>query len=143
MPASNLTMIMHPTSKGRLNYLHRRAVKAIFLDTTLTTDQKLDEEPPQPTSIHQGFVQYTGSLTMRPQDIYVNLYTRPPSRYFNSRKYQLSLPRPKMDIFKTSIHFSGAFLWNSVLLTVGSCYSLSSFKRKLHVHPEAVTYDGF
>ena len=54
----------------------------------------------------------------------------------------LSLPRPKMDILKTNIHFSGAFLWNSVLLTVGSCHSLSSIKRKLHVQPEAVTYDG-
>ena len=80
MPASNLTMIMHPTSKGMLKYLHRKAVKAIFLDTTLTTDQKLDEdnETPQPTSIQQGFVQYTGFLTVRAQDIYVNLYTRPP-----------------------------------------------------------------
>ena len=29
--------------KKRLNYLHRRAVKLIFPDTTLTTDQKLKD----------------------------------------------------------------------------------------------------
>ena len=29
--------------KKRLNSLHRRAVKLIFPDTTLTTDQKLEE----------------------------------------------------------------------------------------------------
>ena len=39
-----------------------------------------------------------------------NLYTHTPSRYSNSWHYQLSLPRPRMDIFKTSISFSAAFL---------------------------------
>ena len=37
-----------------------------------------------------------------------NLYTYTPSRYSNSRNYHLSLPRPRIDIFKTSISFSGA-----------------------------------
>ena len=36
-----------------------------------------------------------------------NLYTHTPSRYSNSRNYHLSLPRPRIDIFKTSISFSG------------------------------------
>ena len=42
-----------------------------------------------------------------------NLYTHTPSRYCNSRNYHLSLPRPRIDIFKTSISFSGAYLWNN------------------------------
>jgi len=42
-----------------------------------------------------------------------NMYTRPPSRYSNIRSYQRSLPRPRINIFKTSISFSGAFLWNT------------------------------
>ena len=37
-----------------------------------------------------------------------NLYTHIPSRYSNSRIYHLSLHRPRIDIFKTSIAFSGA-----------------------------------
>ena len=48
------------------------------------------------------------------------LYTHPPSRYSNSRNYHLSLPRPRID---TSIAFSGAFLWNILLLTVIYCHS--------------------
>ena len=63
-----------------------------------------------------------------------NLYTHTPSRYSNSRNYHLNLPRPGIDIFKTSISFSGSYLWNNLPLTVRSCLSLSSFKRKLCAH---------
>ena len=42
-----------------------------------------------------------------------NLYIRPPWHYSNSRNYHFSLPRPRIDIFETSISFSGAFLWKS------------------------------
>ena len=71
------------------------------------------------------------------------LYTQPLSRYSSSRNCHLSLPRPRIDIlFKTSIAFSGVFLWNKLRLTATSCYSLSSFKRRLRVHPEAVKQDG-
>ena len=52
-----------------------------------------------------------------------------------SRNYQLSLPRPRIDIFKTSISFSRAFLWNNLPLTVRSCQSLSSFKGKTSCTP--------
>ena len=38
--------------------------------------------------------------------------------------------------------FSSTFLWNNLPVTVRSCHSLSSFKRKPRVHLEAVTYDG-
>ena len=68
-----------------------------------------------------------------------NLYTHTPSCYSNSRNYQFSLSRPRIDIFKTSISFSGAYLWNSLPLTVRSCQSLSSLKRKLRAHLEVVT----
>ena len=50
-----------------------------------------------------------------------NLYTHIPSCYSNSRNYQLSLQRPRIDIFKTRISFSGAYLWNNLPLTVRSC----------------------
>ena len=52
-----------------------------------------------------------------------NLYTHTPSRYSNSRNYHLSLPRPRIDIFKTSISFPGVYMWNNLPLTVRSCQS--------------------
>ena len=39
-----------------------------------------------------------------------NPYTRPSPFYSNSSNHQLSLPRQRIDVFKTSIAFSGAFL---------------------------------
>ena len=74
-----------------------------------------------------------------PQKYISNLYTRPPSRYSNSRNYQLSSPRPKIDIFQTSITFFGASLWQHLPLTVRSFHSLSSFKRNLYVRLGVVT----
>ena len=68
-----------------------------------------------------------------------NLYTYTPSHFSNSRNYYLSLPRPRIDIFKTSISFSGIYLWNNLPVTVRSCQSLSSFKRILRAHLEVVT----
>ena len=51
-----------------------------------------------------------GVLNNEAPEYISNLYTHTPSRYSNSWHYQLSLPRPRMDIFKTSISFSAAFL---------------------------------
>ena len=71
-----------------------------------------------------------------------NMYTHTPSRCSSSRNYQLNLPRPMIVILKTSVSFSGAYLWNNLPLTVRSFQSLSSFKRKLRAHLEVVTSDG-
>ena len=65
---------------------------------------------------------------MRPQSIYIsNPHTL--SRYYSSRNYLFSLPRPRIDIVKTSISFSG--VWNNLPLTIRSCQSLSSFSENV------------
>ena len=128
--------------KKRLNSLHRRAVKFIFPDTTPTTDQKLKEmrimSLQKQLEYNKGLFVYRVLSNEAPGYI-SNLYTHTPSRYSNSRNYHRSLPRPRIDIFKTSIFFSGVYLWNNLPLTVRSCQSLSSFKRKLRAHLEVVT----
>ena len=122
--------------------MHRRAVKFIFPDTTLTTDQKLKEM--RIMSLQKQLEYNTGLFMYRvlsnEAPVYIsNLYTHTPSCYSNSRNYQLSLPRPRIDIFKTSTSFSDAYLWNNLPLTIRSCHSLRSFKQTLCVHLEAVT----
>ena len=127
--------------KKRLNSLHRRAVKLILPDATLTTDEKLKMRImnlPKQLEYNNGLFMYRLLSNEAPEYI-SNLYTHTPSRYSNSRNYHLSLPKPRIDIFKTSISFSGAYLWNTLPLTVRSCQSLSSFKRKLREHLEVVT----
>ena len=103
--------------KKRLNSLHRRPAKVILPDTTLTTDQKLKEmrimNLQKQLEYNKGLFMYRLLRNEAPEYI-SNLYTHTPSRYSNSRNYHLSLPRPRIDIFKTSISFSGAYLWNNI-----------------------------
>ena len=112
--------------KKRLNSLHRRAVKLILPDTTLTTDQKLKEmrimSLQKQLEYNKGLFMYRVLSNEIPGYI-SNMYTHTPSRYSNSRNYHLSLPRPRIDIFRTS-------------------HSISSFKRKLRANLEVITYDG-
>ena len=102
--------------KKRLNSLHRRAVKLIFPDTTLTSDQKLKKmrimSLQKQLEYDKGLFIYRVFSNEAPEYI-SNLYTHTTSRYSNSRNIHLSLPRPRIDIFKTSISFSGAYLWNT------------------------------
>ena len=119
-------------------------LSVILSDTTLTTDQKLKEmrimSLQKQLEYNKGFHFFIYRFLSNEAPGYIsNLYTHTPSRYSSSRNYHLSLPRPRIDIFKTSISFSGAYLWNNLPLTVRSCQSLSSFKRKLRAHLEVVT----
>ena len=53
------------------------------------------------------------------------------SHYTNSRN-NLYVPRPRLDLFKTSISFAGASLWNSLPQNIKSCISVRCFKHNLH-----------
>ena len=53
------------------------------------------------------------------------------SHYTNPRN-NLYVPRPRLDLFKTSISFAGASLWNSLHQNIKSCISVRCFKRNLH-----------
>ena len=128
--------------KKRLNSLHRRAVELIFPDTTLTTDQKLKgmrimnlQKQPE---YNKGLFMYRVLNNEAPEYI-SNLYKHTPSRYSNSRNYKLSLPRPRIDVFRTSIPFAGAFLWNNLPLTLRSCQSFISSRRRFRAHLQAAT----
>ena len=43
-----------------------------------------------------------------------------------------SVPRPRLGLFKTSISFAEASLWNSLPQNINSCTSLPGFKLNLH-----------
>ena len=119
VPTLNFTLIMRQSygtvvarSSKRLNALQGRAVKLMIPDTTLTTYHKL--KVMRMMNQHKQ-LEYRGSCTrsltvMRPQSIIIsNLYIHPPSRCCNSRNSQLSLARPRIDIFRTNVAFAGAF----------------------------------
>ena len=59
------------------------------------------------------------------------LFSGHQSHCTNSRN-NLYVPRPRLDLFKTSISYAGASLWNSLPQNLKSCISLPCFKRNLH-----------
>ena len=80
--------------KKRLNCLHRRAVKLILPDTTLTTNQKCKKmrimSLQKQLEYNKGLFIYRVLNNEAPEYI-SNLYAHSASRYSNSRNYQLSL----------------------------------------------------
>ena len=110
--------------KKRLNSLLRRAGKLILPDENLTTDQKLNKIGT--SSLHKQ-LDYNKGVFMHREltnnaPVYISsLYKTPHS---SSRNNYLQLPKPKIDLFKTSIAFSGALFWNSLLVHLRSCHSL-------------------
>ena len=117
----------------RLNSLHRRGAKLILIDPTLSTDQKLMNLDILPLRKHfifnKGVFMY--KLLTQPAPEYIRtLFTASNSR--NSRLAQaLSVPYPRLDIFKSSLSYSGSCLWNSLPVCIRQARSLSSFKASL------------
>ena len=59
----------------------------------------------------------------------------------------LYVPRPRLDLFKTSISFAGASLWKFLPQNIKSCISVPCFKRNLHKYTSennlSSNLDGF
>ena len=120
--------------KKRLNSLLRRSGKLILPDKNLTTDQKLNKigilNLHKQLDYNKGVFMYRALTNSAP--VYISsLYKAPHS---SSRNNYLQLPKPRIDLFKTSMAFSGALFWNSLPVHLRPCHSLSSFKRNLREH---------
>ena len=120
--------------KKRLHYLLRRAGKLILPDKNLTTEQKLNKTGI--LSLHKQLDYNKGAFKYRALTNNAPVYTSSLYRapHSSSRNNYLHSPRPRIDLFKTSIVFPGALFWNSLPVHLRSCHSLSSFKRNLLEH---------
>ena len=96
----------------KINSVHRRAGKLIFPDPSLPTEQKnectwnftLPHNLPYNTGIFMHKVHSNNSTNYLAQ-----VFVSHQSHYTNSRN-KLYMPRPRLDLFKTSISFAGASL---------------------------------
>ena len=117
-----------------LNSLVRRTGKLILPDLSLSTEQKTRAlgilNLPQPLAYNEGIFMHT-VLNNNSPNYLAQLFISHQSHYTNSRN-NLYVPRPRLDLFKTSISFAGASLWNSLPQNIKSCISLLCFKRNLH-----------
>ena len=95
----------------------------------LTTDRKLNKigilNLYRQLDYNKGVFMYR-AFTNNASVYISSLYKAPHS---SSRNNYLQLPKPRIELFKTSMAFSGALFWNSLPVHLRSCHSLSSFKR--------------
>ena len=120
----------------RLNSLHRRAAKLILPDPNLSTDQKLYNLKILPLSQHflfnKGIMMFRvrkGKLTQ----YLCQLFTKQTSRY-TAHRQRFILPKTRLELYKTSLSFSGAKLWNLLPSSVTNAGSLPVFKDSLLKH---------
>ena len=118
----------------QLNSLHRRASKLILPDPSLSTELKMSTlgilNLPQQLAYNKGVVMYTVLNNNSPNSL-AQLFTSHQSHYTNFRN-NFYVPRPRLHLFKTSISFAGASVWNSLPQNIKSCISLPCIKRNLH-----------
>ena len=120
----------------KLNSQHQRAGKLILPDPSLSTEQKMSalgtlNLPPQLTYNKGVFMRKV--FNNNSPNYLAQLFISHQSHYTNSRN-NLYVPRPRLDLFKTSISFTGVSLWNSLPQNIKSCISLPCFKRNLHIY---------
>ena len=102
-------MVLSTTTKikTKINSLLRRAGKLILPDKNLITDQKLNKIGIM--SLYKQLDKGVLCIEHLPTNnapVYISsLYKAPHS---SSRNNYLQLPKPRIDLFKTSIAFSGA-----------------------------------
>ena len=118
----------------KLNYLHRRAGKLILPDPSLSTEQKMRAlgilNLPQQLIYNKGIFIHK-VLNNNSPNYLAQLFISHQSHNTNSRN-NLYVPRTRLDLFKTSIYFAGASLWNSLPQNIKPCISFPCFERNLH-----------
>ena len=118
----------------KLNSLHQRASKLILPDPSLSTEQKMSAlgilNLPQQLAYNKGIFMHK-VLNNNSPNYLAQLFISHQSHYINFRN-NLYVPRPRLDLFKTSLSFAGASLWNSLPQNIKSCISFPCFKRNLH-----------
>ena len=117
-----------------INAIHRKAVKHLINDPEQQTDDKLKTLGILPLK-----EQYKYNKIILMHKIYHentppyldNLVRKAPGRY-NSKN--IILPLPRIDLYKNSLSFSGAALWNTLPNDLKNISSFNSFKKKLLTH---------
>ena len=114
----------------------RRAGQSLSLslisDSSLPTDTKLRYLGILPLKeklmFNKAVLVFKTYKNLAPQylkQLFICSNIRASSRY-------ITLPKPRIDLFKTSFSFSGASLWNTIPNQIQSCSSLTSFKTQLN-----------
>ena len=115
---------------NKLNSLHRRAAKLLLPDKNSSTDEKMKGLSILPLQkqlyFNKPVLIFKVNRRMTPSYI-VSLFIES-----NNRTNRYVLPRPRIDLYKTSLSFSGSTCWKSLPVAIKAVGTINSFERVLH-----------
>ena len=118
------------THLNKLNSLHRRAAKLLLSDKNSSTDEKMKALSMLPLQkqlyFNKAVLMFTVNRRMTPSYI-TSLFTES-----NNRTNTYALPKPRIDLYKSSLSFSGSTCWNSLPVATKTVGTIKNFKRELH-----------
>jgi hypothetical protein len=125
----------------RLNALHRRAARLIFPDPERSTDQKLRALKMLPLTHHFLFNKgvFVYKLYKQPCPQYLTSFITERSPETSRHGQQFRVPQPRIDIFKSSLSYSGTSFWNSIPAVIRTAKTLASFRDSLFKHLYSLT----
>lgn len=119
--------------KKRLNSIYKRAVQIIDRRPIPSTDKFRHLNIlglHQQLTLNKCVFMHKILNNMTPQYL-ITKFISHQERKRTSRYNTLPLPLPRIDLFKTSMSFSGPFAWNSIPAHLKTITSPGIFKRKL------------
>jgi hypothetical protein len=115
----------------KLNSLHRRGLKLISGHPTISDNSNTHSSDilSLPNQFRYNIAVFMFKVRQGLTPNYIShFFTEAPARYGSSN---FILPRTRVDLYRTSLTFSGSTVWNSLPPTIKSCNSLSQFKASL------------
>ena len=115
-------------SFNKINRIHRRAAKIISPIQHISTEMKMKNLEILPLSEH---LKYNKAILVHKiyhskTPLYLkHLLRKAPERY---NSLNLIPPLPRIDLFKSSLSFSGSLIWNNLSISLKENVSLNSFK---------------
>ena len=101
---------------NKLNSLHRPAAKLLLPDKNSSTDEKMKALSILPLQkrlyFNKAVLMFQVNRKMTPSYI-TSLF-----RESNNRPNRYVLPKPRIDLYKTSLSFSGSSCWNSLPVAI-------------------------
>ena len=118
------------THLNKLNPLHHRAAKLLLPDKNPSTDEKM--KALNILRLQKQLYFSKAVLTFKVNSRMTQSYITSLFRESNNRTNRYVLPKPRIDLFKTSLSFSGSSCWNSLPVAIKTAGTIKRFKMELH-----------
>ena len=134
--ASNLWDCCDDVHLKKLQSIHRRALKLLQRVSNKSIDQHTNYIPlPLTNHLKHNKCVLMHKLIHGKCPIYLEQTFETTLKYnTNSRHMTLIVPRPRIDLYKSSLRFSGTHAWNSLPKSLKGPFSTKTFKNKLSLY---------